>query len=80
MKRTLRMVLLIGASARLLAAGASEDRAVLMYASDVLGVPGAAVTLSVGVEEAPGGADPGRPAAGETVEFFLHAVGGQTAG
>lgn len=77
MKLTLQMVLLIGASARLLAAGASENRAVLVYASDVLGVPGAAVTLSAGVEEAPDGVDRGRPAAGETVEFLLHAVDGQ---
>lgn len=76
MKRTLQMVVLVGASARLVAAGAGENRAVLMYGSDVLGVPGAAATLSVGVEEGPDGAPPGRPAAGETVEFFLHAVGG----
>ncbi|HOC41878.1 MAG TPA: hypothetical protein PKJ99_02580 [Thermoanaerobaculales bacterium] len=77
MKRTLQMVVLIGAGARLVAAGAGESRALLVYGSDVLGVPGAAVTLSVGVEEAPDGAGFGRPVAGEAVEFLLYAVGGQ---
>jgi hypothetical protein len=76
MKRTLQMVVLIGASARLLTAGCGDSGAVLMYASDVLGVPGAAVTLKAGVEEVPNGADRGQPVAGETVEFLLYAVGG----
>jgi len=80
MKRTLQMAVLIGASAWLPVAGASENRAVLMVASDVLGVPGAAVTLSVGVEEVPDGADRGRPAAGESVEFLLYAMGGRSLG
>jgi len=77
MKRTLQMVVLIGAAARLLAAGASGNAAVLMYASDVLGAPGAAVPLSVVVEGVSDAAAQGGPAAGESVEFLLHAVGGR---
>lgn len=80
MNRIVQMVVLIGASAWLSVAGASENREVLMYASDALGVPGAAVTLSVGVEEASDGVDRSRPAVGEPVEFLLYAIGGRSLG
>jgi hypothetical protein len=80
MKLTLQTVVLIGASAVLLAADGSENRAILTYATDVVGVPGAAVTLSVRVEEVRAGEEGGRPAAGESVEFLLCAVGDRRLG
>jgi len=77
MKLTLQMVVLIGVSTWLLAANGHDSPATLMYASDVLGVPGAAVTLNVMVEEASDGVDRRQPATGDTVEFLLYSINGQ---
>jgi len=80
MKLTLQTVVAIGTSAWLLVASGHDSPAMLTYASDVLGVPGAPVTLSVMVEEASEGADPRQPATGDTVEFFLYSSDGQRLG
>ena len=80
MKLILQTVVLIGMSACSLAANSHDSPAMLAYASDVLGVPGATVTLSVMVEEPSKGADPQRPVAGDTVEFLLYSSDGQLLG
>jgi len=48
-----------------------------MFASDVIGEPGAAVTLTVGIVELTDDAGHGRPLAGEPVDFFLLSINGR---